>query len=229
VTVANPASGRKIAVLPLAVTLAVHLLLAACLIATATRRPAREAARQLVSVLVRVSPLPEPPPAPTPRPASPAPSKARSATPPPPAPALVHDAPAQAPADKAPAAPLTLTSDEFLSSAKKQAGAIDRELRGGKSGVPAQADTPWGRFQRALAGAYNDRSRTTVMETYTSPDGVQSYRFRQGDKVWCRRSGGVGPDMGYTEGQKLAGAGSAGSARTAGLVECPSGDPGWRR
>jgi hypothetical protein len=68
------------------------------------------------------------------------------------------------------------------------------------------------------------------METYTAPDGVVTYRFRNAGKVYCRRSGGVGPDASWrSEGAILAGAGSAGTATTAGGVECPKGDLDWVR
>jgi hypothetical protein len=98
--------------------------------------------------------------------------------------------------------------------AARQAGRIDRELRGGKSGVPLQADTPWSRFGRALEAAHIDHSMSVLEDMYTSPDGVVYYRFRQGKQTRCRRSGGV--SIGIT-------GNSMGSLNDAGSTECPKG------
>lgn len=80
-----------------------------------------------------------------------------------------------------------------LSLSKRQAGRIDRELRQGKSGIPDEPDTPMGRFRRALEAAHVDRSRAVHEDSYTSPDGVVTYRKRIGNATYCRRSGSVSP------------------------------------
>lgn len=104
--------------------------------------------------------------------------------------------------------------------AKGQAGRIDRELRKGKPGVPTEANTPWARLERGLDSAHVDRSLSLQSDTYTSPDGVVIYRFRQGNHVRCRRSGGIGvPLRGMPDGPSasLATAGSAADS------DCPKG------
>jgi hypothetical protein len=100
-----------------------------------------------------------------------------------------------------------------LNLSKRQAGRIDRELRKGKSGVPDEPDTPMGRFRRGLERAYNDRSRTVIEDSYTSPDGVVIYRRRIGNKSICYRSGSVSP-LGMP-GMLMP--------NEAGNVRCPSG------
>lgn len=128
-------------------------------------------------------------------------------------------------------APDALDASQMIDSAKRQAGMIDRELRGGKP-APLRPDSelPIARLRSALEGAYNDRSTSVTMDTLTQADGVVVYRFRQRGKVWCRQSGGGGSSaIEYSEGAKLAGAGSRGGAGVAGHVQCPSGDSGWSR
>ncbi|MFK3740600.1 hypothetical protein [Massilia sp. TN1-12] len=129
---------------------------------------------------------------------------------------------ADAPTEQAPATPPstgdTSAGNSFaLGLARRQAGRIDRELRKGKSGVPVEAHTPWARFRRGLDAAHVDSSLTLTTDTYTSPDGVIYYRYRQGKSVRCRRSGGVGVLP-----QSMAEAGSAAN------VPCPSGAT-WQR
>ncbi len=187
--------------------------------------------------------IPVPPPAPEPpslrsekepvrtrrprthKPALPAlPAAVREAEPVPPA---VTAAPAADPfAITAPAAPAESPLDAMVGRARREAGAIDRELRKGKSGVPAVADTPWGRFTRALEAAHIDTSRTLVSDTYTAPDGAIIYRFRQGGRVLCRISGGVKPGIGNAIGPSAFDV--QGGNGTAGLVSCPS-NATWKR
>lgn len=128
-------------------------------------------------------------------------------------------------------APDAIGVSQMIASAKLQAGAIDRELRDGKAApLTGAPDLPFNRFRSALEGAYIDRSKATVTDSYTQPDGVIVYRFRRGGKVWCRQSGGGGPSMiERSDGAKLGGAGSAGGAGTAGSIACPSGADGWSR
>jgi hypothetical protein len=101
--------------------------------------------------------------------------------------------------------------------AARQAGRIDRELRGGKSGVPLEADTPWARFQRGLEAAHVETSMSAHLDSYTSPDGVVIYRERVGNRVICRRTGSVG-----------LGIAGAVNVNDAGPVNCPSGVT-WKR
>lgn len=104
--------------------------------------------------------------------------------------------------------------------AKNQAGRIDRELRKGKPGVPTEADTPWARFQGGLESAHIDRSLTLQSDTYTSPDGVVIYRFRQGNRVRCRRAGGIGiPLRGMPDGPSA----SLPTVGSASDTDCPKG------
>jgi hypothetical protein len=80
-----------------------------------------------------------------------------------------------------------------LGLSKRQAGRIDRELRKGKSGVPDEPDTPMGRFRRGLEAAHIERSMSVQEDSYTSPDGVITYRKRIGNTTICRRSGSINP------------------------------------
>ncbi len=134
--------------------------------------------------------------------------------------------PGTVPATSAPDAP---DLRQMIDAARRQAGLVDRELRGGKPALlKPDPDLPIVRFQTALESAYIDRSTSMLMDAQTQPDGVIVYRFRRGGKVWCRQSGGGGPSMiERTEGAKLAGAGSGGGGGTAGTVPCPSGGGGW--
>jgi hypothetical protein len=141
---------------------------------------------------------------------------------------------ATAPApDDTPPAPPSIKADELLGAARRQAGKIDRELRAGKPGVPLEADTPMARFRQGVAAAHIDRSRTLAEESYTGADGVTVYRFRRGDKVYCRSTGSVAAPMpGRTEGSVLAGAGrfdTLGMSSTGGAIECPGGQHDWVR
>ncbi len=95
-----------------------------------------------------------------------------------------------------PAAPAESPLDAMVGRAKRDARAIDRELRKGKSGVPEIADTPWGRFTRALEAAHKDRGMGVSSEIYTAPDGQVIYRFRRGGRTMCRSGGSVGPKIG---------------------------------
>ena len=104
--------------------------------------------------------------------------------------------------------------------AKRQAGRIDRELRKGKPGVPDEPDTPMARFRRGLESAHVDRTMTWQSDTYTSPDGVVIYRFRQGNRVRCRRSGSVGVPLRGMPDSSSATLPNAGSAAE---TDCPKG------
>lgn len=215
---------------PLVLTLLVHLLLVLAWMHARTIR--RESDRSPGPRFVLVPVRPVAPPRPLPerlarrgaRPTFPV-----AARPPahPPATALPGAAAAAA-AEAASAAP---GAADILARARQDAGRIDRELRGGKPAAPGGAPGRWARFQAAAESAFIDRSNIETMDTYTAPDGVVIYRFRQGNKVRCRMTGSVGPGVagGYTGGAVLAGAGSAGGGNTAGTIACPSGQRDWVR
>lgn len=220
---APDAARRRLA---LGFTCAVHLL-ALLLFLRQQPHPPDTQAPEVVGVLLQ---LPAPAaPAPVPRapasspPSAPVPRRKAVPATVPATQAPIADTPAAPPAqpDAAPAeeAPATAPSAGgfTLGLARRQAGRVDRELRKGQSGVPVEADTPWGRFRRGLEAAHIDNSRTLTTDTYTSPDGVIYYRYRQGNRVRCRRSGGVGVLP-----QSMAEAGSAAN------VPCPGGAT-WRR
>lgn len=223
---------------PLLATLGVHLLLAWSW--RIAHPPARDLRGERVFYLVPVlppapaSPQARPNPVP-PRSTTPAAPRSRSVSIPADSEAEPITAPTEAPAAvadpfavTAPAEPAESALDAMVGRAKRDARAIDRELRKGKSGVPEVADTPWGRFKQGLEAAYIDRSRVTVSESYTSPDGEIIYRFRQGGKVWCRISGGVGPRIGGAEGGGATNFDVAGGNGRAGIIACPSG-VSWKR
>ncbi|WP_267873789.1 hypothetical protein [Massilia horti] len=232
---ANAGYSRRIAILPLVVTVAVHLVVVLVWFSTRHRSIEKDAPERF-SLLIQLPlfkpreamPAPRVPPQPRPTPAPAAPAAPTAPAP------QIESAPSAAPQpilEAAPSAPYTPEAEEMLGKAKQQAGVIDRELRGGKSGVPREANTPWARFRRNLAAAHIDRSHTMVTDSYTGPDGVTIYRVRQGDKIYCRSSGSVLPEMpGRTDGAKLAGAGrfdTLGRASSAGTVDCPSGERDW--
>lgn len=234
------AGRRRVAILPLALILGLHLGLA-LLWVTSKRGNADHGAEQRHLTLAWLPPLTAratAPPAPTPKAPARAMKKpvARAASPSRPAPESAVP-PVSVPTDTPlPGSPLPASAPDvpdvasMIDAAKRQAGAIDRELRDGKPApLASKPDHPMARFRVALEGAYIDRSRTVRMEVLTQPDGVIVYRFRSGGKVWCRQSGGAGPSMlERSEGAKLAGAGSAGGAGVAGNIQCPGGDATWR-
>ncbi len=90
--------------------------------------------------------------------------------------------------------------------ALRDVGRIDRALRAGKSGVPAnRPDTPVARFERLMAGAYIDRSSALGIDTYSSPDGVSYTRLTRGGRAVCYMGGKARPRE----------------------VNCPPPDSGW--
>lgn len=239
---------QGVAILPLALIVVLHLILV-LLWATNGRTRTDQAAEQRHFTVTWL-----PAPRPTPRALPPAvPTAALTATPravrapaapsadasrgapqaAPPStvePSVQEELPPRSSAPTA-VAPDALDVKQMIDMAKRQAGSIDRELRGGKP-APLRPDSelPIARLRSALESAYNERSRSVVMDTLTQADGVTVYRFRQGAKVWCRQSGGGGSSMiELSEGAKLAGAGSRGGAGVAGHVACPAGETGWSR
>lgn len=236
----QPGRNRRV----LALTLGLHLLAGFWLLQQRRPTPVRAAAPRVVTILLQVrearrapaparvvtplrdpqhevAPIPHPrtPPRTQATPA-PAPPAITTAPPPPAQPAIAPPAPAPAPADAAALAhdPAAAVHGSFtVGLAKREAGRIDRELRGGKSGVPLEADTPWARFQRGLEDAHIDRSLSATEDSYTAPDGVVIYRRRVGSRVTCYRTGSVG----------LGVAGAVG-INDAGSITCPKGVV-WQR
>lgn len=115
--------------------------------------------------------------------------------------------------------------DSTAGRAKGAAGATDNALRKGKLAPLDPSDSKWHRFAQAVAGARVDTSRTLISESYTSPDGVTIYRFRQGGRTYCRTGGDVKPSPfgaqvgGATLFDKVGGGGFAGT------IVCPAGVP----
>lgn len=215
----------------LLLTLGLHLLLAASW--RITHPPAQDTREERVFDLILLSP---PPPAPlAPRVEAPPPVKtdvrAEGSAP---APRVM----AEPEAITVPIEPQRPVADPFAQNpdpalaetpveamvgrAKKDAVAIDRETRKGKSGVPQNPDTPWGRFVRGLEGAHRDTSLTIKTDSYTTPDGQTIYRFRRGGKTKCRSSGFVRPKIGGAEGGGAELFDSRGFEGGAGQVRCPS-------
>lgn len=239
------AGRQRVAILPLALMLVLHLMLLLLWPTTARLHREHAAERRFFALtwLPALRPRALPPPAPTLPVAARAVASPRVA-----APLASPRASAPRPTSTSAAEPLSIQKEmpqprpEFpasaagavgvpslIDTAKRQAGLIDRELRGGKlAPLTPDPDLPILHFRRALESAHIDQSWTVVSDSTTQPDGVIVYRFRQGGKVWCRQSGGGTPGMlERTEGAKLAGAGSAGGGSAAGTVPCPGGQSGW--
>jgi len=218
----------------LLLTLGLHLLLLASW--RVAHPPAADTVEERVFELIRL-PLPAPDePAPRADPAPPAASRPRGA----PVRRLEREteaitAPAEAPRPVAepfaPApepAPADAAADSMAARARRDAIAIEREMRKGKSGVPEHADTAWGRFVGGLEDARRDDSLSIKTESTTSPDGQIIYRFRRGGRYFCRTSGFVRPRIGGAEGGGVELFDSRGHEGGAGQVRCPS-QAVWKR
>ena len=218
----------------MALVVALHLALILMWISAAHESVDRDDPQRYFT-LTWLRPVPPPAPPPAPPPSPPRQKSVTTVTQPVAAPATFAPQPAaaeafaleQAPPDDPPPA---LDVHQLKEAAKRQAGEIDHALRGGKlDALAPDRDLPIVRLRGALESAYVDRSRTMVTESMTQADGVVVYRFRRGEKVWCRQSGGIGVGIERSDGAKLAGAGSGGGAGTAGIISCPSGETGWSR
>ena len=137
-------------------------------------------------------------------------------------PTISSPAPEQPSADPfAQASPQAVT-ESIAARAMRDAGSIDHGLRSGKLDKLKPADTPGNRFVSAMEAAHNDTSRTMTSESYTTPDGITIYRFRRGNKVYCRTGGHVRPGIGnLAEGGGIVNFDRAGGEGGAGLVACP--------
>jgi len=228
---------------PLAVTLGVHVLLAWCWLqasslrmlpvdgralreffvvpvrvpvlvpAPAVARTDRGATRTAPVAALRVAPSTEPqaiatPPAPTMQPAAPAIASEPATD--------VFALPQPAAQDGA-----TSGDDSLAGRAKSSAGATDHELRKGKLAPLDPGDSKWHRFSQAVGSARIDKSRTLTSESYTTPDGVTIYRFRQGGRTYCRTGGNIKPSPFGAEGGGAALFDKAGGDGFAGIVTCP--------
>jgi len=219
---------------PLAATLGVHLLLGWWWLQA--RPPVLDVVTGVREMfLVPVLPAPVAPPAPdpvaspstptdrAPRPKpvtrEPQPTAAAVQTSPPTAPSTAPEQPSADPSVE-PAA--QAATESTAARAIRAAGAIDHSLRSGKLDKLKPADTPGNRFINAMEAAHNDTSRTMTSESYTTPDGVTIYRFRRGNKVYCRSGGHVRPGIGnLAEGGGIVNFDRAGGEGGAGLVACP--------
>jgi len=102
------------------------------------------------------------------------------------------------------------------------AGAVDHELRKGKLAPLDPGDNKWQRFAQAVGDARVDTSRTLTSESYTAPDGVVVYRFRQGGRTWCRTGGDIRPSPFGAQAGGAALFDTAGGGGFAGTVRCPT-------
>ena len=218
----------------LLLTIGLHLLLAASW--RIAHPPAADTVEERVFELIPLPPpLPDkpaprvdvPPPAAPPVRGVPArPPRRQPAPTPAPVAAPRPAADAAAPARHPP--PAEAAPDSIAARARRDAVAIDREMRKGKSGVPEHADTAWGRFVSGLEDARKDDSLSIKTETYTTPDGQTIYRFRRGGRYFCRTSGFVRPRIGGAEGGGVELFDSRGHEGGAGQVRCPS-QAVWKR
>ncbi|GAB3439746.1 hypothetical protein NX773_15530 [Massilia solisilvae] len=216
---------------PLVVSLAVHALLAGAWLHSASRPPAGEQARREFTVRLLVTPPALRAPAPLPSPERDGRGKPAIA-----AAVSARAAPAEVPVRAEPApitsqAPVAPSAGDILAAARRDVGKIDRDLRGKSGGTMKMQDG--NRFERAIAGAHVDGSRTGSLEEYVGPDGEVLYRKRVGDRVSCRQSGSVGaPAPWRSENDIRAGAGSAktlGMSGEAGETLCSDIARDWKR
>jgi hypothetical protein len=115
-------------------------------------------------------------------------------------------------------APVTPAGDT-VERALHEAGRIDRALRGSTPPVPAvRPDSPYARFEAALASAFIDRSLTLTRDRYSAPDGVVIERLTQGGKAVCYMSGAVNFVPGILK-----------DSSRPNKVNCPPADSGWVR
>ena len=113
--------------------------------------------------------------------------------------------------------------DSLAGRGKRTAGTVDHDLRKGKLALLDPSDSKWHRFALAVGNARVDTSRTLTSESYTSPDGVVVYRFRQGGRTWCRTGGDIRPSPFGAQGGGAQLFDKAGGGGFAGTVACPSG------
>lgn len=229
----SPVTGKRpLALLPMTIVLALHLALVLLWASNANLPVSQGSGQRYLTLTWLRAPQPREPPPPLPPPRKPPGRSARAVTASPSTPV-----PAAEPADQlalprpdSAATPAAPNVYQLMETARRQAGAIDRDLHGGKlAPLAPNRELPVVRLRDALESAYVDRSRTTVTESMRQADGVIVYRFRRGEKVWCRQSGSVGAGIERSDGARLAGAGSAGGAGGTGTITCPSGEAGWSR
>ena len=230
---------------PLALTLGLHLLLGWWWLgATGVRvLPATVSAPREFIVVAVLTPAPSRSSAASATPSSPPPRAAQAvparATPlaPPVAPQPITPAPADTappaatgepaadpfPTPSASAQEGIATGDDSLAShGKRTAGAVDHDLRKGKLAPLDPGDSKWQRFAQAVGDARVDTSRTRTSESYTGPDGIVVYRFRQGGRTWCRTGGDIRPSPFGAQAGGAALFDKAGGGGFAGMVQCPT-------
>ncbi|HEX9171883.1 MAG TPA: hypothetical protein VF861_04410 [Telluria sp.] len=205
--------------LPLALTIAVHLLLLACLYLARRAPPPAASTGPRLTMLALIRPAV--PPTVQPRTQIP---EVRSAVRPQaparvahPAPIVVAQTPAQADAPAADALAPPPVAGDLMERAKRDAGKIDRELRAGKP-VTLSTDSPRARFERIMASAYIDSSNTMTVDRYQSGDGVTIERVTRRGKSSCYMSGTVNFVPGILK--------DSSKPQT---VSCPPSGDGWTR
>ena len=115
--------------------------------------------------------------------------------------------------------PPAISAGELLERARRDVGKVDRELRGDTPPVPlVRPDTAQARFERAMAGAWKDRSQTMVVDRYMSADGVVIERVSRGGDAKCYMSGTVNFVPGILH-----------DSSRAQTVSCPPAGSGWTR
>lgn len=226
---------------PLAVSLAVHVVLLLLWLHFGGRVQVTDDTPQALSVLLLPRPAQPPAPAIEPSTREPEPEKHSTRKPAAIAPETTQSTPptpesaAPVPAVPAPAAVATVpgpTALDILNAAKQQVRKGEAAPRASK-GAALQASGKWSRFESLMAEARTDKSPGPVTEMYTAPDGQVFYRTRVNGKVTCRKSGSTGPPAPWrSEGAIAAGAGreaTLGVANSAGDTLCPDTDPGFIR
>lgn len=208
---------------PLALTLAVHLLLGWWwLQASAVRSlPIVGPVLRTLFIVPVTKPVPEPvrQPAPAAAPSIRAVRPARVAE-------AIDVAPDRlttpvVPAD-VPAAPdAPAVGESMAGRARLDAGAIDRELRSGKLVPFTPGDDNASRLARGFERARVDTARTVMSDSYTGPDGITIYRFRNNGRTYCRTGGDVKPSPFGAEGGGATQFDKAGGGGRAGLIACP--------
>ena len=209
--------------LPLALTIAVHLLLLACFYLVRPAAPPFAAATQRTMLMLIVPKLPPPvkqkikqtvvrtPSRPQPPVAARTPRAAPDASPVPVAVPVQPEAPVP---DALAGAPV---AGDLAERARRSAGTIDRELRAGKP-VALSADSRQARFEQMMASAYVDKSNTLTVDRYGSGDGVIIERLTRGGKSSCYMSGTVNFVPGILR--------DSSKPKT---VTCPPAGAGWTR
>jgi hypothetical protein len=229
---ASPEAGLPRRWWPLAVSLAVHVLLVGLWLRHADLRPVAPDLPETFSVMVLAAPRPVPPPKaadhkkPDEKHAKPAapvalPPRAEAAP-------AVPDQAAEVPAAVTPARPSTA---DILESARRDIGKLSQEKSGKLGGDLRAKDSAWDKFGQRVSDAHIDRSPSPMRESYTSPDGLTYYRTKVGSRYYCRKTGSLDPSSTWKTGAEMHAnsMSTLGMGGTAGLVLCPGSERDWKR